>query len=200
MSLIRNIVTWSDHVSPVSAPGVGISVSLKYHQVWLTSNEESFASDLPALLCWELSSVFPKLKLCRKKRMQINRLMWTKTNVKMKETLFEDKGSNSWVFICRLAWSQQQPNNSIQYQMKLKWKHAAAGECWVSSCWHYQWRCLLWSRQRGENGLDQGMMSGQNWRTYIKELPPPRRCCQSVNTVQFILLILSSLRGFIMIY
>ena len=42
--------------------------------------------------------------------------MWTKTNVKMKETLFEDKGSNSWVFICRLAWSQQQPNNSIQYQ------------------------------------------------------------------------------------
>ena len=33
----------------------------------------------------------------------------------MKETLFENKGP-SRVFICRLAWSQQQPNNSIQYQ------------------------------------------------------------------------------------
>ena len=67
--------------------------------------------------------------------------MWTKTRWKDERNSLWEQGPQQ--LIVHLSPCLEPPTaqqfNSIS-KMKLKWKQAA-GECWVSSCWHYPWRC-----------------------------------------------------------
>ena len=182
-----------DHVSPVSAPGVGISVSLKYHRVWLARN------DLPQIcqLCWELSSVFPELKLCRKGNAN-EQLKWIKTKWKDERNSLWKQGPQQSVHLSPcLEPTTAQQFNSIS-KMKLKWKQAA-GECWVSSCWHYPWRCSDHDREV-RMGWTEGWWVDKTGSHTSKSCRLPAVDVNMSILFYSFLLILSSLRGFIMIY